>query len=60
MEEILEEIRRRDDWTGQAAEKIGMRLEDLSKEQQRTWNAMNTIRNEVKETGAIRDTLIKD
>src|SRR5947209_2675525 len=27
MEEILEGIRRRDEWTGQAVEKIGMRLE---------------------------------
>ena len=60
MEEILEGIRRRDEWTGQEAEKIGMRLEDLFKELQRTWHTMNTIRKEVKETGAIRDTHIKD
>src|SRR5437588_10843275 len=33
MEEILEGIRRRDEWTGQVAEEIGMRLEDLSNEQ---------------------------
>src|SRR5947209_19588632 len=32
MGEILEGIRRRDEWTGQAAEEIGMRLEDLSNE----------------------------
>ena len=60
MEEIWEEIRRRDEWTEQAAEEIGMRMEDLSKKQQRTWHAMNTIRNEAKETGAIHDTYIKD
>ena len=36
MEEILEGIRMRDEWTGQAAEEIGMRLEDLSRKQQVT------------------------
>ena len=33
MGEILEGIRRRDEWTGQEAEEIGMRLEDLFNEQ---------------------------
>src|SRR5437588_9650456 len=59
MEEILEGIRRRDEWTGQAAEEIGIRLEELSDEQQRTWHAMTTIRDEAKETGAIPNTHIK-
>src|SRR5205085_10841013 len=59
MEEILEGIRRRDEWTGQAVEEIGMRLEDLSNEQQKTWEAMSTIRNEAEKTGTIADTHIK-
>src|SRR5437660_12547221 len=57
--EILEGIRRRDEWTGQAAEEIGMRLEDLSNEQQKTWEAMSTSRSEAEKTGAIPDTHIK-
>src|SRR5437588_9171881 len=36
-----------------------MRLEDLSNEQQKTWEAMSTIRNEAEKTGAIPDTHIK-
>ena len=59
MGEILEGIRRRDEWTGQAAEEIGMRLEDLSNEQRKTWEAMSTIRNEAEKTGTIPDTHIK-
>ena len=53
MEEIVEGIRRRDEWTGQAAEELGMRLEDLSEEQQRTWHAMATIQEESTKTGTI-------
>ena len=59
MEEILEGIRRREEWTGQAAEEIGMRLEDLSEEQQRTWHAMTTNREESEKTGAIAQSHIK-
>jgi len=59
MEEILEGIRRRDEWTGQAAEEIGMRLEDLSNEQRKTWEAISFVHNEVEKTGAISDTHIK-
>lgn len=53
MQEILEGIRRRDEWTGQAAEELGMRLEALSEEQLRTWHAMATIQEEAAKTGTI-------
>src|SRR5437588_3608964 len=59
MGEILEGIRRRDEWTGQAVEEIGMRLEDISNEQQKTWEAISFVHNEVLKTGAISDTHIK-
>src|SRR5437588_10727325 len=36
-----------------------MRLEDLSNEQRKTWEAMSTIRNEAEKTGTIPDTHIK-
>ena len=50
MEEILEGIRRRDEWTGQAAEELGMHLKDLSEDQQRTLHAMATIQEEASKT----------
>src|SRR5437588_3431855 len=59
MGEIVERIRRRDEWTGQAAEEIGMRLEDLSNEQRKTWDAISFIHDEAKKMGAISDTHIK-
>src|SRR5437588_240977 len=36
-----------------------MRLEDLSNEQRKTWEAMSTIRNEAEKTGTIPNTHIK-
>ena len=36
MGEILEGIRRQEEWTGQPAEEVGMCLEDLSEEQKKT------------------------
>ena len=59
MEEILEGIRRRDEWTGQAAEEIGMRLEDLSNEQRKTWDAISFFHDEAEKMGAISNTHIK-
>ena len=53
MGEILEGIRRQEEWTGQAAEEIGMRLEDLSEEQKKTWFAMATIQEEAAKSGTI-------
>ena len=55
----MEGIRRRDEWTGQAAEEIGMRLEDLFNEQQKTWQAMSASYREAEKMGAIPDTHIK-
>ena len=48
-----------DEWTGQAAEEIGIRLEDLSNEQRKTWEAISFVHNEAEQTGAISDTHIK-
>src|SRR5947209_4263807 len=59
MGEILEGIKRRDEWTRQAAEEIGMRLEDLSNEQRKTWDAISFVHDEAEKTGAISDTHIK-
>src|SRR5437588_11311784 len=59
MEEILEGIRRRDEWTEQAEEEIGTRLKDLSNEQRKTWEAKSFVHNEAEKTGAISDTHIK-
>src|SRR5437588_11129854 len=59
MGKILEGIRRRDEWTGQAAEEIGMKLEDLSNEQQKTWEAISFVHNEAEKTGASSNTYIK-
>ena len=59
MEEILEGIRQRDEWTGQAAEELGMRLKDLSEHQQRTWHAMATIQEEASKTGSIARSHIR-
>src|SRR5436853_4542808 len=59
MGEILEGIRRRDEWTGQAVEEIKMRLEDLSNEQRKTWDAISFIHDEAEKTGAISDTHLK-
>ena len=53
MEVILEGIRRRDEWTGQAAEELGMHLKDLSEVQQRTLHAMATIEEEASKTSTI-------
>ena len=53
MEEILAGIRRQEEWTGQAAEEVGMRLEDLSEEQKKTWFAIATIQEEVAKSGTI-------
>src|SRR5437588_2391165 len=50
MGEILEGIRRRDEWTGRAAEEIGMRLEDLSNEQRKTWDAISFVHDEAEKT----------
>src|SRR5437588_288343 len=59
MGEILEGIRRRDEWTGQAVEEIGMRLEDISNEQRKTWDVISFVHDEAEKTGAISDTHIK-
>ena len=59
MGEILEGIRRQEEWTGQAAEEIGMRLEDLSEEQKKTWFAMATIQEEAAKTGTIARSHIR-
>ena len=48
---ILEGIRRQEEWTGQAAEEIGMRLEELSEEQKTTWFTMAKIKEEAAKSG---------
>src|SRR5437588_12336228 len=59
MAEILEGIRRRDEWTGQAAEEIGMRLEDLSNKQRKTWDAISFVHDKAEKMGANSNTHIK-
>src|SRR5436853_5732241 len=52
MAEIMEGIRRRHEWTGQVAEEIGMRLEDHSNKQRKTWYPISFVHNEAEKTGA--------
>src|SRR5437588_625824 len=58
MMKILEGIRRRDKWTGQAAEEIGMRLEDLSNKQRKTWDAISFVHDKAEKMGANSNTHI--
>ena len=58
-EEVWEGIRRRDEWAGQAAEELGIRLEHLSEDQQRTWHAIATIQEEASKTGTIARSHIR-
>ena len=60
MTEVLEGIRRRDQWIGQEKANIGMAFEELSEEQQKTWIAIEGIYKEVNTSGTLASSHIKN
>ena len=60
MTDVLEGIRRRDQWIGPEKENIGMAFEELSEEQQKTWIAIEGIYQEVNTSGNLATTHIRN
>ena len=51
--------KKQDEWIGKAAKEIGLTLEGLTEDQQRTWHAMSTIRQEAEQSGRLAVRVIK-
>ena len=59
LEDVLEGIKKQDKWIGKAAEEVGLALEGLTEDQQRTWHAMAMIRQEAEQSGRLAHSHIK-
>ena len=59
MEDVLEGIKKQDEWIGKAAKEVGLALEGLTEDQQCTWHTMATIRQEAEQSGRLAHSHIK-
>ena len=57
--DVLEGIKKQDEWIGNAAKEVGLAQEGLTVDQQRTWRAMATIRQEAEQSGPLANSHIK-